>query len=148
MNAKNIVVVMKMEKKNQSNMKEQMKKDSMDRNRILEEVERNLDEHTRKMVEYDQKAKHLDLLEVKYNSLERESKATITALNQKLQTLTEENENLENEVMILKRTIVNFKSKITGLRSVVELMINDFGIDQVALATGLEKDKLKEYLKD
>lgn len=148
MNAKNIVVVMKMEKKNQSNMKEQMKKDSMDRNRILEEVERNLDEHTRKMVEYDQKAKHLDLLEVKYNSLERESKATITAFNQKLQTLTEENENLENEVMILKRTIVNFKSKITGLRSVVELMINDFGIDQVALATGLEKDKLKEYLKD
>lgn len=130
------------------NMEEKMKQDSMDRNRILEEVERNLDAHTRKIVEYDQKAKHLELLEVKYNNLERESNETILALEQKLETLNEENENLENEVMILKRTIVSFKSKITGLRSVVELMINDFGIEQVALATGLEKEKLKEYLKD
>ncbi len=131
-----------------SNMQQIMKQDSLDRDKILEEVERNLDAHNRKMVEYDQKVKHLDLLEVKYNNLERESTTAIAALQEKVKKLTAENEDLENEVMILRRTVVNYKSKTTGLRSVVELIINDFGIDQVVLATGIEKDKLKEYLKD
>lgn len=131
-----------------SNMEQIMKQDSLDRDKIMEEVVRNLDAHSKRIVEYDQKAKTLDLLEVKYNTLERESKEAITTLQQKVEELSEENKNLENEVMILRRTIVNYKSKTTGLRSVVELMINDFGIDQVALATGIEKDKLKEYLRD
>lgn len=125
-----------------------MKQDSEDRNRILEEVARNMDAHTKKIVEYDHKAKTLDLLEVKYNNLLRESETTITQLQEKNNKLIEENKNLENEVMILKRTIVNYKSKVNNLQSVVELLINDFGIEQVSLATGLEKDKLKEYLKD
>ncbi len=130
------------------NMEQIMKQASLDRDKIMEEVERNLDEHSRKIAEYDQKAKHLDLLEAKYNNLERESKAMITTLKEKVDKLSTENENLENEVMILRRTVVNYKNKTTGLRSVVELMINDFGIDQVVLATGIKKDKLKEYLKD
>ena len=69
-------------------------------------------------------------------------------LQEKTEKLLSENENLENEVMILRKTVLNYKSKTTGLRSVVELMINDFGIDQVSLATGIEKDKLKDYLRD
>lgn len=131
-----------------SNMEQIMKQDSLDRDKIMEEVVRNLDAHSKKIVEYDQKAKTLDILEVKYNNLERESKEAITTLQNKLEELSEANKNLENEVMILRRTVVNYKSKTTGLRSVVELMINDFGIDQVVLATGIEKDKLKEYLRD
>ncbi len=131
-----------------TNIEEKMRKDSLDRDRIMEEVNRNLDNHSRRIVEYDQKAKTLDILEVKYNSLERESKETITTMQKKIEILTEENANLENEVMILRRTVLNYKSKTTGLQSVVELMINDFGIDQVVLATGIDKDKLKDFLKN
>ncbi len=131
-----------------TNIEEKMRQDSLDRDRIMEEVNRNLDSHSRRIVEYDQKAKTLDILEVKYNSLERESKETITTMQKKIEILTEENANLENEVMILRRTVLNYKSKTTGLQSVVELMINDFGIDQVVLATGIDKDKLKDFLKN
>ena len=131
-----------------TNIEEKMKQDSLDRDRIMEEVNRNLDNHSRRIVEYGQKAKTLDLLEVKYNSLERESKEVITTMQKKIDELTETNANLENEVMILRKTILNFKSKTTGLRSAMELIINDFGIDQVVLATGIDKDKLKEYLRN
>ncbi len=139
---------METNEQSKTNIEEKMKQDSLDRDRIMAEVNRNLDSHSRRIVEYDQKAKTLDLLEVKYNSLERESKEVIAAMQKKIEALTEENANLENEVMILRRTVLNFKSKTTGLRSVVELMINDFGIDQVVLATGLDKDKLKDYLQN
>lgn len=131
-----------------TNIEEKMKQDSLDRDRIMEEVNRNLDNHSRRIVEYDQKAKTLDILEVKYNSLERESKEIISALQKKVEDLTETNANLENEVMILRKTVLNFKSKTTGLRSAMELIINDFGMDQVVLATGLDKDKIKEYLSN
>lgn len=131
-----------------ANIEEIMKKDSLDRDRIMEEVNRNLDNHSRRMVEYDQKAKTLDLLEVKYNNLERESKEVIATLQKKIEELTEANSNLENEVMILRKTVLNFKSKTTGLRSAMELIIADFGMDQVELATGLDKEKLKEFLQN
>lgn len=125
-----------------------MKQDSIDRDRIMEEVVKNLDVHNRRLVEYGQKAKHLDVLEVKYNNLMKESKEIIRVMQIKVEKLTSTNANLENEIMLLKRNAVGMKNKMTGLRSALELVIGDFGIEQVALATGLDKDKLKEYLKD
>lgn len=128
------------------NMEEKMKQDSLNRDRIMEEVIQNLDVHSRKIFEYNKKAKTLDVLSVKYNKLVHESKETITTLQKKVEQLTEEKNNLENEVMALRRTVISMKGKVTGMRSALELVIGDFGIEQVVLATGIDKDKLKEYL--
>lgn len=130
------------------NIEKKMKQDSLDRDRIMEEVVKNLDVHNRRLVEYGRKAKTLDILEVKYNNLVKESKEVIGAMQIKNEKLTSRIVNLENEIMILRRNAVSMKNKTTGLRSALELVIGDFGIEQVALATGLDKEKLKEYLKD
>lgn len=129
-------------------MELKMKQDSEDRSKILEEVARNMDVHSKKMVEYDQKAKALQLLQVKYQNLRRESEQALTKYQEQIMQLKESNASLENEVMVLKRSIINFKTKLNSLQSVVELMLNDFGIDQVSLATGLEKEKLKDLLQE
>lgn len=129
-------------------MELKMKQDSEDRSKILEEVARNMDVHSKKMVEYDQKAKALQLLQVKYQNLRRESEQALTKYQEQIIQLKESNASLENEVMVLKRSIINFKTKLNSLQSVVELMLNDFGIDQVSLATGLEKEKLKDLLQE
>lgn len=128
------------------NIEEKMKQDSLNRDRIMEEVTRNLDIHNRKIFEYNRKAKTLDVLSVKYNKLAHESKETILKLQKQLEQLTEEKNNLENEVMALRKTAISIKGKMTGMRSALELVISDFGIEQVELATGLDKEKLKEYL--
>ena len=60
----------------------------------------------------------------------------------------EEIDNLQNEIQILRRTIIAYKSKVTSLQSVVSLTVRDFGIDQVSLASGISPEKLNEYLKD
>lgn len=131
-----------------ANIEEKMKQDSLNRDRIMEEVTRNIDVHSKKIFEYDRKAKTLDILAVKYSNLERESRETITLLKKKVEMLSEEKANLENEVMLLRRTAISMKGKMAGLRSAMELVINDFGIDQIELATGLDKEKLKDYLKN
>ena len=133
---------------NYLNIEKNLKQESQDRDRIMEEVVRNLDVHNRRLFEYNEKAKHLDLLAVKYNNLVNESKEVFSAMQKKIEILNTNNTNLENEVVVLRRAALSMKNKLTGLRSVVELVIDDFGIEQVALATGLDKEKLREYLKD
>lgn len=128
------------------NIEEKMKQDSLNRNRIMEEVIHNLDVHNRKIFEYNKKVQTLDVLSVKYNKLVHESKEIIGRLQKQVEQLTEEKTNLENEVMTLRKTAISIKGKMTGMRSALELVIGDFGIEQVVLATGIDKDKLKEYL--
>ena len=85
---------------------------------------------------------------MKYNNLERETKEVIKKYQEQSKNMEEEVENLQSEVQVLRKTILTYKSKVNSLQSIITLMVNDFGIDQVALASGISVDKIKEYLQD
>ena len=57
-------------------------------------------------------------------------------------------ENAEHENKMLKKIVMNQKRKISGLQSIVELVVNDYGIQNIKLVTGLSIDKIKEYFQD
>ena len=104
--------------------------------------------HNKKIKEYENKVKNLDVLKMKYNNLERETKEVVKKYQEKSKNMEEEVENLQSEVQVLRKTILTYKSKVNSLQSIIALMVNDFGIDQVALASGISVDKIKEYLQD
>ena len=131
-----------------SKMESIMKKDSKDRKKILSDVEKDLESHSKKMVEYDRTAKAYKLLEIKYNTLEKESKEQEKLVSNKIETLKETIDNLESENKILKKMIMTQKRKLSGLQSIVELVVNDYGIQNIELVTGLSSDKIKEYFQD
>lgn len=131
-----------------SKMESAMKKDSKDRKKILRDVEKDLASHSQKMVEYDRTAKAYKLLEVKYNNLARESQEKEQAASDKIEVLKQNVDNLANENKILKKMVMNQKRKISGLQSIVELVVNDYGIQNIELVTGLSSDKIKEYFQD
>ena len=131
-----------------SKMESIMKKDSKDRKKILRDVEKDLDSHSKKMIEYDRIAKAYKLLEVKYNTLEKETKQNETISNNKIQNLKATVDDLESENKMLKKMIMNQKRKLSGLQSIVELVVNDYGIQNIELVTGLSSDKIKEYFQD
>ena len=131
-----------------SKMESIMKKDSKDRKKILSDVEKDLESHSKKMVEYDRTAKAYKLLEIKYNTLEKESKEQEKLVSNKIENLKETIDNLESENKILKKMIMTQKRKLSGLQSIVELVVNDYGIQNIELVTGLSSDKIKEYFQD
>ena len=133
---------------NNNNLTEMIKKESDERNNILEELEQNMFIHNKKIKEYENKVKNLDVLKMKYNNLERETKEVIKKYQEQSKNMEEEGENLQSEVQVLRKTILTYKSKVNSLQSIITLMVNDFGIDQVALASGISVDKIKEYLQD
>ena len=133
---------------NNNNLTEMIKKESDERNNILEELEQNMFIHNKKIKEYENKVKNLDVLKMKYNNLERETKEVIKKYQEQSKNMEEEVENLQSEVQVLRKTILTYKSKVNSLQSIIALMVNDFVIDQVALASGISVDKIKEYLQD
>ena len=131
-----------------SNVESAMKKDSKNRNKMLKDVEKDLEIHSKKMVEYDRTAKAYKLLEVKYESLKKETCENEKTSRDKIIALKQITENLESENKLLKKVIMNQKRKISGLQSIVELVVNDYGIKNIELVTGLSSDKIKEYFQE
>ena len=125
-----------------------MEKESQNRNKIFKDVERNLAEHSQKLVEYDRVAKEHELLKIKYKSLKKEYKENEELRNKQVSSLKENLENAEHENKMLKKIVMNQKRKISGLQSIVELVVNDYGIQNIKLVTGLSIDKIKEYFQD
>jgi len=125
-----------------------IKKDAKDRKQILRDVENDLESHSKKIVEYDRTAKAYKLLEVKYSTLEKEASELKKITSERIDILKEQVNNLDSENKILKRVVMNQKRKISGLQSIVELVVNDYGIQNIELVTGLSSDKIKEYFQD
>lgn len=125
-----------------------IKKESNERNNMLDELEKTMFDHNKKIRECEDKLKKLDILKMKCENLERENKELLTSYQEKFVQKEELIENLQTEVQILRKSILNYKSKVKSLQSIIGLMVNDFGVDQVALASGISTDKITEYLKE
>jgi len=125
-----------------------MKQESLNRNKIFEDVEKNLQAHSQKLVEYDRAKRAYELLEVKYSALKKEYTQSEEMKNKRIESLKSTLENVDHENKILKKMVMAQKRKISGLQSIVELVVNDYGIQNIELVTGLSSDKIKEYFQD
>lgn len=135
-------------KKKLTDIESIMEQESQNRNMIFKDVEKNLFAHNQKLIEYDRIARAYDLLEVKYKSLKKEYKENEELRNKQVLSLKSNLENLDHENKMLKKIVINQKRKISGLQSIVELVVNDYGIQNIQLVTGLSIDKIKEYFQD
>ena len=88
------------------------------------------------------------MLEVKYANLLNEYMDFEKNKNLQVSKLENNINNLELENKLLKKLITENKKKISGLQSIVELMVNDYGISNIEVVTGLPIDKIKEYFQE
>lgn len=131
-----------------SNIEASIKKDMKDRNQILKDMEQSLANHSKRLVEYDQIEKSYKLLEVKYRNLLKEHDDFQKDSTEQIAKLEHCVDNLELENKLLKKIVTENKRKISGLQSIVELMVNDYGISNIEVVTGLSSEKIKEYFQD
>ena len=111
-------------------------------------MEKSLVSHSEKLVKYTETEKAYKLLEVKYANLLNEYMDFEKNKNLQVSKLENNINNLELENKLLKKLITENKKKISGLQSIVELMVNDYGISNIEVVTGLPIDKIKEYFQE
>ena len=120
-----------------------IKQEEANRNKLLEEANNNLDDHSKRIIELNSKIKQAELTEVKYKSLENEYEQLEKIYKLKL----EEYKILTEEVINLKKISVECEKKANMLKSILELLIKEYGVYEICEITRLTEDKINDYLK-
>jgi len=123
-------------------------KEAKNREKILKEATSNLDSYSEKMIEYNNKIKECELLEIKYKNQQREMEEYISLYESKSQMYEEKIESLKKEVDSLKKKELKTKSSISNLKSIIESLIAHTSIEKIEEITGIEKEIIKKYLQD
>ena len=50
--------------------------------------------------------------------------------------------------MKLRKNVLNDKTEISSLKSMIELIVKEYGINKISEITKIEKNKIEEIIKD
>lgn len=127
--------------------KEILKNESKDRKKMMEEVTNSLENYSYRIIELENKIKEYELQEIKYKNTERENKELNKIYEIKLEEKDSLLETKEKENIELKKENMESEATINNLKSLLEVIINHYNMKEIADITGLEINKIKEYLK-
>lgn len=135
-------------KRELTEIEKSLKEESSDRKKILKEVSNHLDSYTDQIIDYEAKIKKYELMEIKYNNLERELEEKTKMYETIIDDLKNQNQLAEKETVDVKKETINSESKITALKSIVEIIIKNQGIESVSKISGFSEEQIKKYLQD
>lgn len=135
-------------KRELTEIEKSLKEESSDRKKILKEVNNHLDSYTDQIIDYESKIKKYELMEIKYNNLERELEEKTKMYETIIDDLKNQNQLAEKETVDVKKETINSEGKITALKSIVEIIIKNQGIEFVSKISGFSEEQIKKYLQD
>lgn len=129
-------------------IEKQMKEESKERKTIIDEVNKNIDGYSFQMNNYEKTIKENELKEIKYQNQTRELAELKKMYDLKCQELDNITSKNQNEIISLRKKILNQNNLISNLKSIITLVINEDGIDKIVSITKIEKDNIEKYLQD
>ena len=124
--------------------KEVLKNEEKDRKKMMEEATNSLENYSYRIIELENKIKEYELQEIKYKNTERENKELNKIYEIKLEEKNNILETKEKENIELKKENTENTTIINNLKSLLEVIINHYDIEEIANITGLEINKIKE----
>lgn len=124
-----------------------LKEESNDRKKIMAEVTNNLESYSYRIIELENKIKELELKEIKFKNLERESKELNKIYELKIEETKKLLDKREEENTDIKKELINEKSTVNNLKSLLQVIIEHYNIEEISKVSGLPESKIKEYLK-
>lgn len=85
--------------------------------------------------------------EIKYKTTIKELNEYIEIYKQKIEDIEKNNEKDDKEIISLRKKLLLQETDISTLKSILDLFVQEYGIDKVSEITKLEKNKIESYLK-
>ena len=127
--------------------KEVLKNEEKDRKKMMEEATNSLENYSYRIIELENKIKEYELQEIKYKNTKRKNKELNKIYEIKLEEKNNILETKEKENIELKKENTENTTIINNLKSLLEVIINHYDIEEISNITGLEINKIKEYLE-
>ena len=124
-----------------------LKEESKDRKKMMEEVTSSLESYSYRIIELENKIKEYELEEIKYKSLQRENKELTKIYDLKIEDLNKKINELDKENKDIKKDLINEQSTSNNLKSLLQVLVNHYGVEEIEQLSGISVDKIKEYLK-
>lgn len=125
-------------------VKSLLNKESESREDILKMTNEQLLDHTKNLLEYTKTNKSYQALKEKYLKLELENKSNRLKLSEcEIELKKQSEENIQ-----LRKEIEQKKKKLVTVQSILQVIINSYGINSIIKIIGIPYIKLKEYLQD
>ncbi len=121
-----------------------LSKESKSREDILNFTNQEILDHTMRIVELSQANEEYKKLKAKCEKLEHENKVNTFKLNQYEVELKLK----EEEMISLKTECSKSRKKLITVQSLLQVLINHYGINETINIIGIPYVKLKEYLQD
>ena len=119
-----------------------MKKESITRQKIISKATEDLDNHSKRIIEYNQKAKELDIVVEKYKKLYKKYQIVETEAKK----IVDERNIIDEEMTKMKKEIIFLNKTNSTLKTILNIVEKKVGTKVLSEATGIPVDKLKEYL--
>lgn len=116
-------------------------------NKSIAEINTMISDYQTKIQYYKDEMSNNKLLDIKYNNLKREMQEKTEFYENKISVLTTENVRLNDHLLVIKGLSITKDSNTYILKSIVESMIDELGIDKVADLVNIDGDKIKGYLE-
>jgi len=111
---------------------------------ILKSTSIEMESHTEKILEYTRRNKSYQELQEKYTKLDLENKKNRLKLSEyEIELKQKEEENIS-----LRKDVEKNKKKLVTVQSILQVVINSYGINSIIKVIGIPYVKLKEYLQD
>jgi len=113
-------------------------------NDIIKSTSIEMESHTEKILEYTRRNKSYQELQEKYTKLDLENKKNRLKLSEyEIELKQKEEENIS-----LRKDVEKNKKKLVTVQSILQVVINSYGINSIIKVIGIPYVKLKEYLQD
>ena len=132
---------------NDRNFSKKLNEEAKLRESILDDAFKSLEDYSKRKLKAEKSIQKSKVDEIKYKTEINELNDYIEIYKNKVESLEKENSNLEKEVLPLRKKVLKSESDVTTLSSILQLFVDEYGIDKIVDITKLDKNKIESYLK-
>lgn len=125
-----------------------LNKESKLRKEMLDDALESMSNYSEQIMKNEKSLQQYKIEEIKYKTTIKELNEYINIYKTNIETLEEENKKLTDEVMSLRKRVLNQKTKASSMDSILEVFIREYGIDQISAVTKIEKEQLNKFLEE
>ena len=129
------------------NFSKKLSEEAKIREELLDDAFKSLEDYSKRKLKDEKSIQKSKIDEIKYKTEINELKNFIEIYKNKVESLEKENSNLEKEVLPLRKKVLKSESDVTTLSSILQLFVDEYGIDKIVDITKLDKNKIESYLK-
>lgn len=124
-----------------------LKADAKERQKMINDALNNINNYSKQIINNNKTIEQYKIDEIKYKTTIKELNNYIEIYKSKLEKLEVENESCNNEVIKLRKKILKDKTDISKFKSIIELLIKEYGISNVSSVAKIDEDKLSKMIE-